>query len=136
MRHSDSYQLHQSTQVLPTILYSRKYLFLQKIKKIIDINMDNEEFCVATLAKKAHLSTSQLNRKLKSLNSEPAGQLIRIQRMNYAAQLLANDVATIGEIADRVGYPTHANFCRSFKRQFGCSPSQYSKKNMSGTTSA
>lgn len=117
------YKASQQTNTF--ITYSRKELFLQKVKKIIDANITNEQFGVNMLAQKVHLSVSQLNRKLKNLNGQSAGQFIRSTRMNYAITLLENDSLTIGEIAYQVGYLNQTHFCRSFKRKFGCTPSQY-----------
>ena len=134
MKYSSSYTTHQKsdfTKPSPLILHTRTSIFLQKIDTIIHTNIENEEFSVTVLAMKIHLSVSQLNRKLNSSIGQPAGQLIRSIRMKHASKLLANDVAPIGEIAYRVGYMNHTHFCRSFKREYGCSPSQYSKKHTS-----
>lgn len=45
----------------------------------------------------------------------------------HAARLLAKNAASVSAIAMKVGYKNQAHFCRSFKKQFGCPPSEYSK---------
>lgn len=101
--------------------------FLQKVKQVIKDNISNSQFDISMLAQSVDLSISQLNRRLKSIMDCPPGLLIRKMRMEYATFLLLNNVASIGEIATEIGYNNTANFCRSFKQYFGCSPSKYIK---------
>ena len=54
-------------------------------------------------------------------------QLIRSLRLQRAADLLAKKSGTVAEICYAVGFGEQANFSRAFKKQFGCSPSEYQK---------
>ena len=129
MQHSYLHHIYlQNTYENPTGMENRTKIFIQRIDKIIYKNLDNEAFNVAFLANKVNLSVSQLNRKLKHITGQPAGKIIRNYRMKHAAHLIANDIASISEAAYQVGYMNHSHFCRSFKREYGCTPSQYSKK--------
>ena len=107
---------------------SRADAFINKVKHLIQKNLDNELFDAAYLARQTHLSVSQLNRKLNALIQQPAGQLIWDMKMEQAARLLLQDVAPIGEIAYLLGYKNQAHFCRSFKRRYACTPSHFKKK--------
>ena len=102
--------------------------FLNKLHRIIQINLDNAAFDVACLAKQMHLSVSQLNRRLNILIGKPAGQLIWELRMDFAANLLAQDSISISQVALEVGFQNQGHFCRSFKRKYKCSPLQFRKK--------
>ena len=44
---------------------------------------------------------------------------------NRAAQLLQEGKYNISEVADLCGFSTLSHFSASFKRQFGCTPSEY-----------
>lgn len=99
--------------------------FVRRVKQLIRSNFDNELFDVNELARQAHLSVSQLNRKLNKHLHQSAGQLIWEMKMDYATQLLSQDEAAIGEVAYEVGYKNQAHFCRSFKRRFACTPSAF-----------
>ena len=44
---------------------------------------------------------------------------------NRAAQLLQEGKYNISEVADLTGFSTLSHFSASFKRQFGCTPSEY-----------
>ena len=107
----------------PSLVY--RSTFARKVIKIIQANFSNEQFYVTTLAQKNHLSVSQLNRKLKALVGQPAGQLIWEMKMDHAAGLLLDDELSIGQIGGMVGYSTQAHFCRSFKKKYQCTPTQF-----------
>ena len=101
--------------------------FLQKTIQIIEAHFEDEQFSVEKLAEKVNMSVSQLNRKLNALVDQPAGQLIRALRLQRAADLLKQNSGSISEICYLVGFSDQAYFSRSFKKQFGCTPSEYKK---------
>lgn len=105
---------------------SREEKFLEEVEQAIHQNLSNDEFDVSALAQTVCISVSQLNRRLNSIRDCSAGYLIREIRMNYAARLLTDNAASVGEISAKVGYKNQAHFSRSFKEWFGCSPSEYS----------
>ncbi len=119
---------HQRFQTSKKSVLPERDAFIKKVRRLIQMNFDNELFDTACLARQAHLSVSQLNRKLNALIRQPAGRLIWEMKMDYAADLLTKYEATIGEIAFQVGYKNQAHFCRSFKRRFACTPSDFKKK--------
>ncbi|MCO6488098.1 MAG: helix-turn-helix transcriptional regulator [Phaeodactylibacter sp.] len=104
---------------------SRDHVFLESVRASILRNLDQKGFGVEGLAGKVHLSVSQLNRRLKVLLGRPAGQLIRELRLRHSARLLALDAGSIGDIAHQAGFSDQAHFCRSFKKLFRCTPSDY-----------
>ena len=101
---------------------SREDQFLTIIDQIIDDNIDNENFSVEDLAGKAGLSRSMLHRKLKKLTGKSASDRITETRLKHAKNLLENDVATVSEIAYRVGFNDPSYFNRVFKKHFNVSP--------------
>lgn len=101
--------------------------FLEKTIKIIEAHFEDEQFSVEKLSDEAGMSASQINRKLKALIDQPAGQLTRSLRLQRAANLLKQNAGNVAEICYKVGFNDQAYFSRSFKKQFGCSPSDYRK---------
>lgn len=99
--------------------------FLEKTIKMIEYYFDKPEFSNEVLAETMNMSISQLNRKLNALVGQPAGQLIRSMRLQRAADLLEQKAGTIAEICYQMGFSDQAYFSRAFKKQFGCSPSEY-----------
>ena len=107
--------------------FSADQEFLKKIINMIESHFEDEHFNVEKLAGKVNMSISQLNRKLNALIDQPAGQLIRSLRLQRAADLLKKRTGSVAEICYMVGFNDQAYFSRSFKKQFGISPSEYKK---------
>jgi len=101
--------------------------FLSIIDQIIENNIDNENFSVEDLAQKAGLSRSMLHRKLKKLTGKSASNHITEIRLKHAKNLLENDVATVSEIAFRVGFNDPSYFNKVFKKHFNVSPGNVRK---------
>ncbi len=102
--------------------------FLAIINQIIEDNIDNENFSVEDLAQKAGLSRSMLHRKLKKLTGKSASNHITELRLTHAKNFLENDVATVSEIAFRVGFSDPSYFNKVFKKHFNVSPGNVRKK--------
>lgn len=101
--------------------------FLEKTIKIIEAHYEDEKFNVEQLAEAVNMSISQLNRKLNALVDQPPGQLIRSLRLQRAADFLKQNAGTVAEICYKVGFNDQAYFSRAFKKQFGCSPSEFKR---------
>lgn len=99
--------------------------FLQKIVRKIESHFGDYQFSVEQLAEYMNMSVSQLNRKLNALIGQPAGQLMRSLRLQRAADLLKQNAGNVSEICFNLGFNDQAYFSRAFKKQFGCSPTEY-----------
>ncbi len=102
--------------------------FLNKIKEVIEKNIGDEKFSVENLAGEIALSRVQLHRKLKALTNQSASEFILNMRLQRAADLIKQDAASISEIAYMTGFNTPNYFAKSFRKHFGCSPSEYKGK--------
>ena len=76
------------------------------------------------IAEKLHVSTRTLRRKLQQEDTSFQAISNRL-RCNIACQLLADDVMSIAQIAEHLGYSDSATFCHAFKRWSGSSPKNY-----------
>ncbi|KAF0138473.1 MAG: ATP-binding protein, partial [Stygiobacter sp.] len=102
-------------------------LFIEKVIKTIEANFENQDFTPESLAETVNMSVSQLNRKLNALIEQPAGQLMRSLRLQRAADLLKQNAGSVSEICYQLDFNDPAYFSRAFKKQFGCSPSEFAK---------
>jgi DNA-binding response OmpR family regulator len=102
-------------------------VFLTKVIKTIEANFENQDFTPESLAETVNMSVSQLNRKLNALIEQPAGQLMRSLRLQRAADLLKQKAGSVSEICYQLDFNDPAYFSRAFKKQFGCSPSEFVK---------
>ena len=100
-------------------------VFLERLKEVIEKNIDNELFSVDDLGKEIGMSRSQIHRKLKALTDQSATTFIRNYRLHRAAELLKQDAGNITEIAFQVGFNSQTYFSSSFQELFGCSPSSF-----------
>jgi DNA-binding response OmpR family regulator len=101
--------------------------FLARVMAAIEENLGESEFGVEQLAAAVTMSPTHLHRKLTALVGQAPGQLIRSMRLQRAADLLAARAGTVNEIAYKVGFSVPENFSRSFRKQFGVSPTEYAR---------
>ena len=108
---------------------SSQKVFLEKLTAIIELHLEDENFNVETIGNEIGMSRTQIHRKLRALTNQSTTEFIRTFRLHRAAQLIKQNAATIAEIAYKVGFKSQAYFSSSFQGIFGCSPSEYRKRN-------
>ena len=100
---------------------------LKKAIAIMEKHMDNVEFSTDEFAREMCMSRSNLHIKMKALTGESTNDFIRKMRFNQATKLLKEGRYTVAEISGMVGFNTPSYFATSFKKYFGCLPSEYGK---------
>lgn len=105
-------------------LPSQEMTFVEKVRKAITAQLDNELFGVDMLCDVIGLSRAQLHRKLKSTTGYAPGDLIRMVRLQQALNLLKAGETTVAEVAYKVGFSNPASFSTSFSNYFGYAPSE------------
>lgn len=101
--------------------------FLEKLKGVIEQNIDNELFGVDDLGREMAMSRSQVHRKLKALTNQPATVYIKYYRLHRAAELLKQGAGNVSEISYRVGFNSATYFSSCFHELFGYPPSVLTK---------
>ncbi|BEG97907.1 hybrid sensor histidine kinase/response regulator transcription factor [Bacteroides sedimenti] len=101
---------------------------LKKAITVVQNNMDNIEFTTDEFARQMNMSRTNLHLKMKAITGEPTNEFIRKMRFNEAARLLKEGRYNVSEISMMVGFNTPSYFATSFKKYFGCLPSEYVKK--------
>lgn len=104
---------------------SRDALFLQNARSIVLREINDPDFNVASFSREAGLSRSQLHRKLTALTGLSGSAFIRSVRLHRAAELLRAGYGNVTEVAMETGFQSLSNFSRSFRDQFGVTPSRY-----------
>ncbi len=84
-----------------------------------------EELDIASLAARANVSQSQLERRFHQLLGTSPGEYLLRVRVNAGRTLLETTDRTIADIAQSVGFYDHSHFTRTFRRMMSCSPRQY-----------
>ena len=100
---------------------------LKRAVAIVEKNMDNIEFSTDEFAREMNMSRSNLHLKLKAITGESTIDFIRKIRFNEACKLLKDGRYTVSEVSTMVGFNTPSYFATSFKKYFGCLPTEYIK---------
>lgn len=101
--------------------------FFNLINRILDENMSNTQFSVDKFAELAQQRRTLFYKKVKGLTGLSPNELIKVKRMNKAAELLLSGEFTVSEVAYQVGYEDPFYFSKSFKSQYNCAPSKYAQ---------
>lgn len=104
-------------------------VFLKKVNAIIRSHISDPDFKVETLANAVALSRTQLFRKVKSLTQMSPQQYLRFVRLEKAKKLLqsTDKDLNVSEVCYKVGFANKSHFTRSFQKEFGFNPSDYTK---------
>ncbi len=115
--------MHQKEIQIPS-----KDSFLENVLKHIDEHIGDENFNVEALCLEIGVSERQLQRKLKSITNKTPGQLISSVRLHRAKELLLDKKSNVSEIAYQAGFSNPSYFSRTFKKEFGVTPSTFQQK--------
>jgi signal transduction histidine kinase/ligand-binding sensor domain-containing protein/DNA-binding response OmpR family regulator len=102
-------------------------VFLQKLLRLIEDNIDNANFSVEELSSAMFVSRYTLYKKILAVTGKTPNEFIRHIRLKRAAQLLESGHLTISQICYKVGFKTPKYFVKAFKAEFDIAPSQYQK---------
>ena len=104
--------------------------FITDAKKIIEENMDQEDFSVERLSELLLMSRSGLYKKMTAVTGQTPLEFIRMVRMREGRRLLDSGESSIAQIAYCVGM-SPKQFSKYFKDETGLTPSQY-LRNLNG----
>ncbi len=102
--------------------------FLSKCLKLVEDRISDSSYCVEEFCKDLDLSRPAVYKKIKSLTGLSVVEFIRSIRLKRAAQLLMQESSSIKDIMYMVGFDNGSYFSECFKKEFGCTPSEYVKR--------
>ena len=98
---------------------------LTKAVQIVEKHMADSEFTTEMFAREMLMSRSNLHLKIKAITGGGANDFIKHIRFAKACELLRKGTLTVSEISYEVGFSSPSYFSTSFKKKFGCLPSEY-----------
>ena len=104
---------------------------ITKMIKLINDNIQNEDFSVKKLAEMLNMSQPTLYRKVKQLTNFTLVEIVRGVRLKKAAELLKSKKYNVQEAAEAVGYNDIPTFRKHFVDLYGITPSAFSKEDSS-----
>ncbi|WP_169577893.1 hybrid sensor histidine kinase/response regulator transcription factor [Salisaeta longa] len=104
---------------------------MQSLQTYLEAHLVDPEVGVADMAEAVSMTPRTLRRHLKKTVDQTPNQFLRAVRIQVATRLLADNKGTVAEVAYAVGFNSHSYFSRCFKKQMGCSPSDYADRSSS-----
>lgn len=103
--------------------------FMQKVLFILEKNYSNPSFNADELSNELGMSRVTFYRKMRKLDQEGPGEMIRKYRLKKALKMIDEGNRTINEICIEVGFQSLSHFRKSFKEKYGVLPSKYMEGN-------
>lgn len=116
-------QGNEPTGIAEPIMSDRDREFLQSLHSLLDTHLADSDLNVNVIAQQMGVSYSSLYARVKDLTGQTPQNFVSTYRMNIAMELLRTHNYTVSEVCYKVGASSQSNFSRSFKKQFGVSPS-------------
>ncbi len=125
---SEKFQSQMLIKPSDVVLPSTQKTFIQKLTRIIEANISNENFSIEVLCAELGLSRSQLHRKIKAVTNQSTSEFIRNFRLQRASELLKQDAGNIAEICYMVGFNSQNYFTKMFQNLYGQTPLEFKKE--------
>lgn len=122
---TDDVHVNEQQSPQKTTRLSQSTSFLDNVLQVIESYMDNDMFGVEKLCTEIGISERQLQRKLKAVTNKSPIQLISSVRLHRAKQLLLESDCNVAEVAYQTGFSNPSYFSKSFKKEFGQSPTTF-----------
>jgi DNA-binding response OmpR family regulator len=122
-----SYSSYVSNKSIANKTNDREAAFLKKVITIIEKNISDSNLNALSIAINIAMSESQLYRKIKAISGKSTAVFIRSIRLQEAKKLLETTDMNISEIAYDCGFNEPTWFSKSFKEEYGVSPSTFRK---------
>ncbi len=105
--------------------------FLQRIRKIVDEKICDEDLDIEYLSKELELSPTQLFRKMKALTNLAPMKFVNKIRLHKAKDLIETTSLNISEVAYGLGFNDPNYFSRAFRKEFKIAPTSARKIQLS-----
>ena len=102
--------------------------FLKKCIRVIEENIDTDDFTIKKFAQAMGMSRSSLYQKVRSISGQSLNSFIRSIRLRRAAVLMLTGNMNINQAAFQVGIADARYFREQFVKLFGMNPSEYIAK--------
>ncbi len=117
----------QTDKMEENILSPQDNVFMTELYHLMESELSNPELDIARMTELLRISRTKFYYKVKGLTGESPSTFFKTYKLNRAAELITEGKHTVSEIADMTGFSTLSHFSKSFKKQFGVSPSEYGK---------
>lgn len=114
------------TETIPLQTSEKDRLFMEKIHSVMVSHLGDAEFSVDDFAKEMNMGRTLFYKKIKGITNYSPNEYFRIIRLKKATELLlSHEEMNVTEIAYEVGFNDPDYFSKTFKKQFGVTPTQF-----------
>lgn len=106
---------------------TKAFAAVKQIRLLIETNLSKEELDLEWVAEQVHFSSSYVRQIFKKHVGESVGEYLIRKRMEHAGMLLQKTGLKIQEIARECGYDNQRYFASSFKKFYGCTPTEFKR---------
>lgn len=100
-------------------------VIVEHIKNLIEGNLELEELTLEWISEKIHFSSTYVRQIFKQKTGERILEYVIRKRMEKAGSLLRKTDLKIQDVAEACGYSNQRYFASSFKKYYGCTPTEY-----------
>ncbi len=101
--------------------------YIQRARRLIH-ELACSSVTVPEIAARSGATSKTLNLKFREIYGITPGEMLRLERINYAKNYLAETSQTVSDVASLCGYNQQSKFSNFFKRETGMTPMQYRKQ--------
>ena len=105
--------------------YKIEDAFMEKVRHVLEANLDDDEFGIAQLCRELAVSRTQLYRKFKSVSNQSIADYFKLLRLFKSKLLLSTTKMNVTEVAFASGFKNLSYFSREFTHHFGKSPKEF-----------
>lgn len=106
---------------------TRAEAVVKQVKLLVEDHLGDGDVDLEWLAAHVHFSASYVRQIFKQHTGEGVGEYLIRKRMERAGRLLQKTNMRIQEIAEECGYDNQRYFASSFKKFYGCTPTEFKK---------
>ena len=121
----ESYIKKCCVQVKETLSANRQEVAVHLVQGYIEEHLKDRNLSVESAAELVHFSVSYLREIFKDVTGESFNEYLIRKRMEKAGELLRKTSMKIADIAERCGYDNQRYFSSSFKKFYGCTPTEF-----------
>ncbi|MDO5417752.1 MAG: response regulator [Lachnospiraceae bacterium] len=112
-------------KVSKNLVASRSDVAVRRVQSYIEDQLSDRSLSIEKASEQVHFSVSYLRQIFKEVTGESFNEYLIRKRMEKAGEYLKNTSMKIQDIAENCGYENQRYFTSSFKKFYGCTPTEY-----------
>lgn len=105
-------------------------VFLDKLYKILEENLDNQNIDLDRVAKELYLNRTHFYQKVKAITNQTPFELLKTYRLKKAAELLVQKQLSVNEVYLMTGFKSRTHFSKLFKEKYNTTPGKYAAETL------